>query len=707
MAGAARSAAVRVLAAGAIASALCVVATGQTPKNPQDPQRPIFRGGANLVLVDAYPRRDGRIVEGLTPADFEVTEDGTPQAIDQFEFVRVEPAFEDERRDPNTQQEMLQQTADPHNRVFVVYLDGYHITRQGARAIGSPLINLLSRVLAVGDLFGVTTPKFPASSLVLGRKLTAIEAQLAQDSWGERGELVRSSVEEQQIDQCFTVDPTRVGFAVDPTWYVSDDGVTRLMTDVLVERSREERSLAVLKDLVTHVGDLREARTTLIVVSSGWRLFAPDQQLQAQSGKEPSTVPKIGVPQGGGRVGILNQSADGIATSAVCNDILSRLAQLDDRRVFMDVVSLANRSNVVFYPVNPAGLETSDAQMAGAAIGIPATMADMSHARARSDSAITLATETDGIAVIGTNDLHAGMARIIDDVSAYYLLGYYSTNPKADGKLRKIKVRVKQSNVTVAARRGYVVPTAASVAARAAVKPAVPPTSVAPAEVTEALGVLSRLGATTSLFAAGTVAGQDLAVVAEIASGQVEMGKWAEGGTVRVTVTGPAGEPAGTGAGTIEPGARGALVHVPVSAGAGPWRANLTVSGKDGTVEESVDLRTPTGRWLGDPLVFRGASSARAVLRPVADFLFHRTERVHIEIPILSPIERRVARLLDRRGQPVPVDATVTERDEAGRPTLVADLNLAPLSAGDYVLEITAGQGDDTQRRFVGMRVVR
>jgi hypothetical protein len=251
------------------------------------------------------------------------------------------------------------------------------------------------------------------------------------------------------------------------------------------------------------------------------------------------------------------------------------------------------------------------------------------------------------------------------------------------------------------------VPTAASVAAKATLKPAVPPTAVAPVDVTEALGVLARLGATAEMFAAAAVAGQDVGVVAEIASGQVEMGKWKEGGTVRVTVTGLAGEAAGTGAGTIEPGARGALVRVPVGTGAGPWRANVTVSGKDGTLEESIDVRTPTGRWLGDPLVFRGASNARATLRPVADFLFHRTERMHVEIPILSSIDRRVARLLDRRGQPVPVDATVTERDDAGRPILVADLNLAPLSAGDYVLEITAGQGDDTQRRYVGMRVVR
>jgi hypothetical protein len=86
----------------------------------------VFRGGVNLVTVDAYPRKDGRIVEGLTPDDFEILEEGVKQAIDQFEFVRVEPIPETERRDPNNQREMLQLVADPHNRAFVIYLDSAH-----------------------------------------------------------------------------------------------------------------------------------------------------------------------------------------------------------------------------------------------------------------------------------------------------------------------------------------------------------------------------------------------------------------------------------------------------------------------------------------------------------------------------------------------------------------------------------------------------
>ena len=40
-------------------------------------------------------------------------------------------------------------------------------------------------------------------------------------------------------------------------------------------------------------------------------------------------------------------------------------------------------------------------------------------------------------------------------MTSYYLMGYYSTNTKLDGKVRKIKVRVKRDGVDVRARRSY------------------------------------------------------------------------------------------------------------------------------------------------------------------------------------------------------------------------------------------------------------
>src|SRR5688572_26142216 len=93
------------LAAAAVVGAITFVGAGAQ----QDPQRPIFRTGTSLVRVDAYPSRDGKIIEGLTAEDFEVLEDGVPQKIESFQFVRYERnAALGERRDPNSQREGFQ-----------------------------------------------------------------------------------------------------------------------------------------------------------------------------------------------------------------------------------------------------------------------------------------------------------------------------------------------------------------------------------------------------------------------------------------------------------------------------------------------------------------------------------------------------------------------------------------------------------------------
>jgi hypothetical protein len=63
--------------------------------------------------------------------------------------------------------------------------------------------------------------------------------------------------------------------------------------------------------------------------------------------------------------------------------------------------------------------------------------------------------------------------------------------------------------------------------------------------------------------------------------------------------------------------------------------------------------------------------------------------------------------VLDQKGKALPLEATITERDDAGRTMLVVDLNLAPLSPSDYVLEVAVASGADSQRKQIGIRVVR
>src|SRR5579871_2260041 len=159
------------------------------PRAPsvQQTQLPTFRAGVNVVLVDAYPVLDGKIVEGLTPDDFEILEDGKPQKIDSFEFVRIEPSPEAMLKDPNTVDESLKLAADPHNRVFAVFLDTRFVGLTGSHNIQRPLVNMLDRLLAPNDLFGVLIEAMEPRDITFARKTDTVDAELRKMwTWGVR-----------------------------------------------------------------------------------------------------------------------------------------------------------------------------------------------------------------------------------------------------------------------------------------------------------------------------------------------------------------------------------------------------------------------------------------------------------------------------------------------------------------------------------------
>ena len=85
---------------------------------------PVFRGGATYVSVDTYPTIEGRIVEGLTRDDLQIFEDGKPQTIETFEFVRADARPpDDERAAYLSAREGLELAADPRYRVIVIVLE--------------------------------------------------------------------------------------------------------------------------------------------------------------------------------------------------------------------------------------------------------------------------------------------------------------------------------------------------------------------------------------------------------------------------------------------------------------------------------------------------------------------------------------------------------------------------------------------------------
>jgi VWFA-related protein len=620
----------------------------------------VFRGGAAFVNVDVYPLRDDRPVEGLTQADFEVFEDGTPQRIESFEYIKAAPLVIDaERRDPETEAESERLAADPRNRLFVLYVDVYNVrTAPGAYYGRKPMIDFLDRAIGPNDLIGILTPLVPVQRLVFGRKVHVIQQSL-ENFWQRYWMPEIDPVEEQYYSACPRVAAT------------------------INSRRRMDRLFSSLEGLVARLGAIRDERKNVILFSDGWALPGPDQS--AFSRHTPS-LPPINVVNGR----LSTELPPGTAARSECDAELARLASMDFQERFREFLAAASRANVAFHPVSPSGLAMYDRS------------AD--EARVTGDSLRTLASSTNGFAVVHTNDIRGGLARLEARQSAFYLLGYYSTNTAADGKYRKIEVRVKQPRIQLTARRGYLAPTEELVRAGAAASAAVPRE---PSAVDDALATLARVRSSAELLTHAAPRGDALTVIAEIGSSQTAA--WRNGGEVEVTVTDMSGQIAASGQGRLTAGMRAAVVHVPIGKDRpGPWRVTVRLNGA-GQLTDRIDVAPRSGQILGAPLVFRANSALTAPLRPVADFLFHRTERARFEFPILRPLDRREARLLDRRGQPLALAVRLTEADGADGtgPVLAADLGLAPLGDGDYVLEVIGGGAGDVERRFVALRVVR
>jgi VWFA-related protein len=416
-----------------VAVVLSIVTLSALASGQQTQRAPVFRGGVVFVNVDVYARQNGRVAEGLTAENFQIFEDGKLQSIENFEFIRVAPNVPVEQRlDPNTKEEGDALAADPHTRVFVIFLDLYHISFAGAHAARQPLLDFVNRTLGADDVFGVMTPELSARSMVLARQTTALERDLSNPfDWAlgeQRSTYMPHTRAEEQLYMC----------------EAGDD---------LIRLHREDMLMTTLEELTVYLGALRDERKNLVLVSEGWDLYP-------RPARSPQTVPQLPrIPVGAnGRLGA-DTPVNGSANTDWCARQASRLNSIDFEHRFKDLLVSARRANVSVYPVDIGGLKTfaPDASW-DTRRGVPNPTAMRRAGEARIEALRTIAENTNGRAIVNTNGLDAGFRQIGEDLSAYYLIGYSSTNTAADGKYRTIDVKINRSGVALTARHGYFAP---------------------------------------------------------------------------------------------------------------------------------------------------------------------------------------------------------------------------------------------------------
>ena len=380
----------------------------------QDQGRPIFHTEANYVRVDVFPTLRGAPVGDLKQNDFEVIEDRVPQTIAAFEHVIVQANMSsDLRREPRTLAESRAMAETTRGRVFVLFLDFYHVEDTVSMQIRQPLITALDRLLAEGDLLAVMTPDMQARDITFTAK-TASVAETLGTVWGHRDRVDDDrDPEDGNFKACYQVFPCPAGLA-----------------DELIDRRRETKTLEALDDLVQYLHGVREERKAVLAVTDGWRLFEPNEGMLLPVGAHCNGViagtPPIGVDPRTGRLGALATAPGG--PESRCEVDRRRLLEIDNARRVREIGDEANRANVSFYPIDPRGLVASDQHMQSP--GLPDVDAhttlisprqDIAQSAARQSSLRALALDTDGMAIVATNDIPGALRKVADDLGSDYL----------------------------------------------------------------------------------------------------------------------------------------------------------------------------------------------------------------------------------------------------------------------------------------------
>lgn len=668
-------------------AASVVLAAQEPPPAQLEP----FRTEVNYIRVDMYPTADGKPVMDLQQDEVEILDEGTPQKIDRFEHVVVRGTrSQTARREPSTLAEMREATQDVRARLFVLFLDTEHVEFGPSLNIKGPLIQALNDMIGGDDLVAVVTAGMQARDLTFRRRTTSIE-ELLRSFWSERDHRLNENPEEEEIGVCFP------GLG-------SDAGVASEM----IFRHREVRTLDSLEELVRHLRFVREERKAVIAISQGWRLFGDDPVLRRPIGDNPlPPAAPLGLDPRTGRLGTVERTGSGDRFDPRrCDQLRQSLSMLRNDTRFLDILREANAGNTSFYPVDPRGLVVFDENIVPISprgVGRWNPMVDLSEdsrrLRARNDSLRTMAEVTDGLAVVQAGDLSAGMRRIVEDLSSYYLLGYYTTG-ELDGKFHRLTVRVKRPGVRVRARTGYLAATRGDLErARAAAVAGAKPVDLRLKAVEQSLSTLGifsrerplRVKVATGYLPSGTAR---IWGVGEVPA-STSRHDWIEGGQAEAILIDSNGKTLVTEKLTIASGARSLRFAFGSSAPLPPgdYQVQLRAKGTAAPLSamESVRTSIPPSPVSSGAAVFRRSVTTGNQAMPTADLRFRRTERVSIEVPTTST-EAGTAQLLNRSGQALAIPVAAAIRDDAdGSRWRTAQLTLAPLAPGDYVVEQIAG----------------
>jgi VWFA-related protein len=384
----------------------------QSQRDAQEPRQPAVRFGVevNYVEVDVVVvDNEDRFVRDLMQEDFEVYEAGKLQEIASFTLVdvpveRPKAVIFAEEIEPD----IRSNTQMSEGRVYLLVLDDLHTDVRRSIRVKQAAQEFIRERLGTNDIAAVA---HTSGKKNVAQEFTSSKRLLLMAVDGFMGIKLRSATLER-LEQSVNLFPKEV------------EGVGLRDPAELERAHRARNTLRLMAGLSEGLTDVHGRRKAMVYVGEGF-----DYNTQDVFGRSEAS------------------------------SILEGTQRL---------IGLATRANVAIYTIDPRGLAVTgeDAASVGRVpvdftdqIGMASIQSSLRDEFILSqDSLRTLSEETGGFALLNQTDYSKGLSRIVEENSHYYLLGYYPTNSKQDGKYRNIEVKLKRSGLEVRARKGYLAP---------------------------------------------------------------------------------------------------------------------------------------------------------------------------------------------------------------------------------------------------------
>ncbi len=391
-----------VLLAAAAAAAAGSVLLAQAPAGParQGPPPATFKVAVNYVEIDAVVTdAQGAVVSDLTRDDFQVSEGGVAQPVTVFSRVDV-PI--DRAEPPLFRRAVVepdvQSNRDAFNgRVFVIVLDDLHTDFRRTPRVQAAARQFIRRYVGANDMVAVMT--------------TGGNVKSAQDFTSSQSRLIAA------VDRFMGQKPIRDAVAQNSAPGFAGQNTA---TDPLaMERVMKARNTyETLQSVAQFLAPVHGRRKAVLWFGEGI-----DYDIGNPSVRDSDTV----------------------------------------RDAMQSVITAATRANVTIYGIDPRGIGAG-LDEALELTPLPDEVNPMGvvfdAVRYAQDSLRSVSESTGGFAAVNRNDLNEAFTRIIRENSSYYVLGYYPTTERRDGRFRSVDVRVTRPGLTVRARKGYVGPSA-------------------------------------------------------------------------------------------------------------------------------------------------------------------------------------------------------------------------------------------------------